>query len=297
MGSSTENSAFSLTRNPWDLTRVPGRLVGRLGGRGGGGLAARRPRHRHRRLDPPAGRLLRRRRPEADLRPRVALRACRLRVLARPGRAVRAGRARRRAAARRHRRRTIRCDATVGRRAGARLRGRRSAQGVEGLRVGVPDEYFIDGMDPEVERAVRAGDRRAARPRRAGRARVAAAHASTALAAYYIIAPAEASSNLARYDGVKYGLRVAGRATSIDMYEQDARRGLRRRGQAPHHARHLRAVGRLLRRLLRQGAEGAHADARATSTQAFARVDVIVAPTTPTSRSSSARRTTRCRCT
>ena len=84
-------------------------------------------------------------------------------------------------------------------------------------------------------------------------------HTKYALPAYYIVAPAEASSNLARYDGVRYGLRVAGRDI-IDMYEQHPRRGLRHRGPAPHHDRHLRALGRLLRRLLPAGAEGAQPD-------------------------------------
>ena len=80
-----------------------------------------------------------------------------------------------------------------------------------------------------------------------------------ALPAYYIVAPAEASSNLARYDGVRYGLRVPGRDI-IDMYEQHARRGLRQGSAPPHHDRHLCALGRLLRCLLSAGAESAHAD-------------------------------------
>ena len=90
MGSSTEHSAYQLTRNPWDPARVPGRLVGRLGGGGGRRPRAAGARHRHRRLDPPAGRVLRRRRPEADVR-----RASRATAWSRsPRRSTRSGRSR-----------------------------------------------------------------------------------------------------------------------------------------------------------------------------------------------------------
>ncbi|MDH5478216.1 MAG: Asp-tRNA(Asn)/Glu-tRNA(Gln) amidotransferase subunit GatA [Nitrospinota bacterium] len=78
--------------------------------------------------------------------------------------------------------------------------------GVEGMVVGVPDEYFIEGMDPEVEQKVREAinilEQKGATVRR-----ISLPHTKYAVPTYYVIAPAEASSNLARYDGVKYGYR------------------------------------------------------------------------------------------
>ena len=81
-------------------------------------------------------------------------------------------------------------------------------------------------------------------------------HTDYGLATYYIVAPAEASANLARYDGIRYGPRL-GDGDVLANYLATRGQGLRRRGQAADHARDLRAVGRLLRRLLPEGAEGA----------------------------------------
>ncbi len=92
-------------------------------------------------------------------------------------------------------------------------------RGVEGLRVGIPAEYFIDGLDPEVESAVRAAIE-ILRGLGAKTESVSLPHTEYGLAAYYLIGPAEASSNLARYDGVKYGLRVPGSRDLIEMYSR-----------------------------------------------------------------------------
>jgi aspartyl-tRNA(Asn)/glutamyl-tRNA(Gln) amidotransferase subunit A len=93
--------------------------------------------------------------------------------------------------------------------------------GVRGLKIGLPAEYFVDGTDPEITAAVRAAVDVLARAG-AEVVEVSLPHTPHALAAYYIIAPAEASSNLARYDGVRYGLRVPEGSTSgaslLEMY-------------------------------------------------------------------------------
>ncbi|HKA61344.1 MAG TPA: Asp-tRNA(Asn)/Glu-tRNA(Gln) amidotransferase subunit GatA [Methylomirabilota bacterium] len=156
----------------------------------------------------------------------------------------------------------------------AALRG-----GIEGLRLGVPAEYFIDGMDPEVERAVREAivtlEKLGARTEP-----VSLPHTEYGLAAYYVIAPAEASSNLARYDGVKYGLRVPGARDLIDMYSKTRAAGfgteVKRRvmlGTYALSAGYYDAYygqAQKVRTLVRRDFQ-----------QAFERVDLIVAPTTP----------------
>lgn len=81
------------------------------------------------------------------------------------------------------------------------------AKGVRGLRVGVPEEYFAEGLDPEVEASVRAAIE-ALRADGCVTSPVKLPHTRHAVATYYVIATAEASSNLARFDGVRYGLRV-----------------------------------------------------------------------------------------
>ncbi|MBF0555234.1 MAG: Asp-tRNA(Asn)/Glu-tRNA(Gln) amidotransferase subunit GatA [Nitrospirae bacterium] len=91
----------------------------------------------------------------------------------------------------------------------ASLSGDLNSLNLHGLKVGIPEEYFIDGMDREVEAAVRAAIEEMKRLG-AEVVSIKLPHTAYAVAAYYIIATSEASSNLARYDGVKYGMRAAG---------------------------------------------------------------------------------------
>ena len=149
---------------------------------------------------------------------------------------------------------------------------------LRGLRVGIPREYRIDGMPEEVEALWRSGE---AWLREAGAEtrEISLPHTKYALPAYYIVAPAEASSNLARYDGVRYGLRVDG--DSVDaMYEATRAEGfgqeVRRRvligtyvlSAGYYDAYYLKA--QKVRSLILKD-----------FTDAFADVDVMLTPTTP----------------
>jgi aspartyl-tRNA(Asn)/glutamyl-tRNA(Gln) amidotransferase subunit A len=89
---------------------------------------------------------------------------------------------------------------------------------IKGLRVGIPAEYRMDGMPGEIETLWQQG-RDWLRDAGAEIVDISLPHTKYALPTYYIVAPAEASSNLARYDGVRYGLRVEG-ADLIDTYEK-----------------------------------------------------------------------------
>ncbi len=152
-------------------------------------------------------------------------------------------------------------------------------QPVKGLRIGVPEDYFGEGLDPEVRHNVEAG---IAQLEKLGCRRIPLKmpHTDYAIATYYVIATAEASSNLARYDGVRYGLRVAG-STLTEMYRQTRDRGfgpeVKRRimlgtyalSAGYYDAYYLRA--QKVRTLI----------ARDFS-DAFQKVDAIVTPTAPT---------------
>ncbi|MBZ6074736.1 Asp-tRNA(Asn)/Glu-tRNA(Gln) amidotransferase subunit GatA [Microvirga puerhi] len=100
------------------------------------------------------------------------------------------------------------------------------SRGVKGLKIGIPKEYRIDGMSPEIEKLWQQGTEwlRAAG---AEIVEVSLPHTKYALPAYYIVAPAEASSNLARYDGVRYGIRENGKDI-VAMYEKTRAAGFGR---------------------------------------------------------------------
>jgi len=149
---------------------------------------------------------------------------------------------------------------------------------VKGLRVGVPDEYRLDGMPAEI---VALWDQGVEWLRAAGCEikRVSLPHTKYALPAYYIIAPAEASSNLARYDGMRYGLRVDGGSLQ-NTYEQTRAQGfgaeVKRRvliGAYVLSAGYYDAYYLKAQRVRRRIAEDFDA--------AFAEVDALLTPTAP----------------
>jgi len=150
---------------------------------------------------------------------------------------------------------------------------------VQGVRIGVPREYFIEGMQPEVEAAVRAAVDQLA-DLGADVAEVTLPHTDYALPVYYLIAPAEASANLARYDGVRYTVRVDDGGVD-EMYK--ATRG---RGFGPEVKRRIMlgtyalSAGYYDAYYLR--AQKVRTLIKADFDAAFEQVDVIVAPTTPT---------------
>ena len=194
MGSSTENSAFRTTRNPWDTTRVPG---------GSQRRAAPRPWRRAcaaPRIGSDTGGSIRQpaalcgaRRPQADLRPRQPLRPGRLRQLARSDRPVRLDRRRRRPADERHQR--PRPQGHHQRpRAGARLPGRPRTARRRACASASPSEYNLDSRHgPAGEGGRRRGDRRSTSELGAELVDVSLPHTEYGIAAYYVIAPCEAS--------------------------------------------------------------------------------------------------------
>ena len=156
---------------------------------------------------------------------------------------------------------------------------------VKGLKIGLPKEYFIDGVQPEVEQAVRAAADEL-KAQGAEITEISLPHTKYSIAVYYIVMPAEASSNLARYDGIRYGYSAetdpdADPKSLLDIYLQTKSHGfgneVKRRimlgtyvlSSGYYDAYYKRAMA--VRTLIRRDFE-----------KVFADVDVILTPTTPT---------------
>lgn len=277
MGSSTENSAWGTTRNPWDLDRIPG-------GSSGGSAAAVAADEAFAALGSDTGGSIRQ--PAAlcgcvGLKPTYGL-VSRYGLVAFASSLDQIGPFTK----------DVRdaalvlgviaghdpMDSTsVPRPAPNYLAG--IERGVKGLRIGLPKEYFIPGMDREVDSAVRAA---VAKLESLGAevVEVSLPHTDYAVAVYYLIATAEASANLARFDGMRYGLRVSG-SDVIETYGKTRGAGfgpeVKRRiilgtyalSAGYYDAYYLRA--QKVRTLIRRDFE-----------MAFEKCDVIVTPTTPT---------------
>ena len=127
---------------------------------------------------------------------------------------------------------------------------------VRGMKIGIPRDYFGDGLDPEVKAAV-LGAAKKLEEKGAIVEEFDLSLVEYAIPAYYVIACAEASSNLARFDGVKYGYRTEQYDGLHNMYKKTRSEGF---GKAPYHAGLLRAEQRLLRRLLFKGTPHEGAD-------------------------------------
>jgi aspartyl-tRNA(Asn)/glutamyl-tRNA(Gln) amidotransferase subunit A len=279
MGSSTENSAFHPTRNPWDLDRVPG---GSSGGSAavvaGGGVPLA--------LGTDTGGSIRQ--PAAfcgivGLKPTYG-RVSRFGLIAFASSLDQIGPLGRTVGD---------VAALLGEIAGPDRRDSTCSpesapdylQGIEspvqGLRIGIPEEYFPAGLDAEIADSVRQAVRRL-EGLGAVTEPVSLPHTDYAVPTYYIIAPAEASSNLARFDGVRYGWRAeAPGAGIVDMYRSTRSTGfgreVRRRimlgtyvlSAGYYDAYYLKA--QRVRTLIREEFR-----------RAFEQVDLIVSPTTPT---------------
>jgi len=217
MGSSTENSGHWVTHNPWDLERTPG-------GSSGGSAAAVAARLCPAALGTDTGGSIRQ--PAAfcgivGLKPSYG-RVSRYGLIAYASSLDQIGPMARS---------TRDCAHLLKVMAGHDSRDSTSARrpvpdyaalldgSIRGARIGIPREYFVEGMQPEVDRSVReAVDR--LKEIGAQVTSVSLPHTEYAVPAYYLIATAEASSNLARYDGIRFGLREAGDQNLLEMYRR-----------------------------------------------------------------------------
>jgi aspartyl-tRNA(Asn)/glutamyl-tRNA(Gln) amidotransferase subunit A len=277
MGSSTERSAYFPTRNPWDLERVPG-------GSSGGSAAAVAAGEAPGSLGTDTGGSIRQ--PASlcgvtGLKPTYG-RVSRYGLVAFASSLDQIGPFAWTARD---------CAIVLGAIAGADLNDPTAAPepvpdyeaaltgDLRGLKVGVPREYFVEGMQPGVEAAVRTAID-ALRDAGAEVVEVSLPHTKYALPVYYIIAPAEASSNLARYDGVRYGVSQPGESY-WDELERTRGAGfgpeVRRRIMLGTYALSAGYYDAYYKR-----AQQVRTLIRRDFMQAFEQVDVLAAPTAPT---------------
>lgn len=154
------------------------------------------------------------------------------------------------------------------------------AEGVKGMKIGLPKEYFIPGMDPEVEAAVREAAK-VFEKLGATMREISLPHTKYGVATYYVISPSEVSSNMARYDGIRYGHSVSDAKNLTDYYERVRSEGfgdeVKRRIMigtfalsAGYYDAYYRKAQKV-RTLVKQDFE-----------QAFREVDIILSPISPT---------------
>ncbi len=277
MGSSTENSAYQITRNPWDTGRIPG-------GSSGGSAAAVAAREAFATLGSDTGGSIRQ--PAAlcgvvGLKPSYG-RVSRYGLVAFASSLDQIGP---------FARSTRDCAAILGAITGKDHRdstsldlppedfSARLGRDLTGIRLGIPKEYFVDGMDARVREKVEAAIRQCAELG-AELVEVSLPHTEFAVGVYYIIATAEASANLARFDGVRYGHRAKAPSDLLDHYRRTRAEGfgseVKRRiilgtyvlSSGYYDAYYLRA--QKVRTLIRQDFAAA-----------FEKVDALVCPTSP----------------
>lgn len=277
MGSSTENSALQITRNPWDTGRIPG-------GSSGGSAAAVAACEVPASLGSDTG---------GSIRQPAALCGC---VGLKPsyGRVSRYGLIAFASSLDQigpFARTTRDCALVLNAIAGRDPMDSTSldrpeedftaqlGRDLKGVRLGIPKEYFVDGMDPQVRAAVEAAIKQCA-DAGAELVDISLPHTEYAVSVYYIIATAEASANLARFDGVRYGKRAESPKDLMDLYLRSREEGfgseVKRRiilgtyvlSSGYYDAYYLRA--QKVRTLIRRDFEAAYQN-----------VDAIVCPTSP----------------
>jgi aspartyl-tRNA(Asn)/glutamyl-tRNA(Gln) amidotransferase subunit A len=278
MGSSTERSAFKKTKNPWDTSRVPGGSSGGSGAAVAAGLCAAS-------LGTDTGGSIRQ--PAAfcgvvGLKPTYG-RVSRWGVVAFASsldqvgpltRTVRDSALVLETIAGLDPRDSTSLDAPVPRYADA-LTGQ-----VKGLRVGIPHEYFDANIDDEIRAAIDKA-KAALVERGAILVDISLPNTAHALPAYYIVAPAEASSNLARYDGIRFGKAAAGAKNLLDLYQRS-----RGSGFGPEVKRRIMLGTYALRSgyydAYYKKAQQIRTLIKRDFDKAFHHVDVVLTPTTPT---------------